>query len=271
MVWEVLLHPATVVFETVAQGTLQLHAPLWFGDTPTATRMAGHLRNIHRRVKGDVIDVGMPELGGYAATEPRDAMWAALTELHPVLWMYESFAYHGDGGPRQLTEEQRDQYVRELGVYLRLTGASAEDIPGSMAELDALYDKYWDFFGHSDTMNIVPETGEDNQELMVKAMQRNWHPSQQLAADMLHEVYEQFRTPILASFPERIQIKAGLSQVQRTEAVKALDDAQPLIRELQQPESERRIMRMMWGPDAIMLIESARELHRRALPWLPTS
>ena len=304
VVWEVLLHPATIVFETVAQATLQLqykpiaaglrdvdptshkgrdgtltvfdaferaqrnsgmHAPMWFGDTPTATRMAGFLHRIHGHVKGDVIDISTPELGGYAAAEPRDAMWAAITELHPILWMYERFAYHGEEGPRPLTDEQRDQYVREMGAYLRLVGADEEEIPNSMAELDALYDKYSEFFDHSDTINILPGTGENNQEIMAEAIKQNWDPSQQLAVDVLHEVYMQFETQIRATFPERIQAQAGLDETRRAEGAQALAGTQDLIREIQQPESERRIMRMMWGPDGVRLIESARELHQQVL------
>ncbi|MFI6062220.1 oxygenase MpaB family protein [Streptomyces sp. NPDC051286] len=302
--WEVLLHPATIVFETVAQATLQLlykpipagirdedpisrkaragtytvfdgferaqrnsgmHAPMWLGNTETATRMAAHLGRVHRHVKGDIIDVATPELGGYAAAEPRDAMWAAITELHSILWMYERFAYHGEEGPRPLTEAQRDQYVREMGAYLRLVGAAEDEIPGSMAELDALYDTYGDLFGTSETINVHPETGQDMHEVMSECMRRNWHPSHQLAVDVLEEVYQRFVTQILAAFPERIQIKAGLDEARRVEAARLLEDSQDLIRRMQLPENERRIMRMMWGPDGVALITNARDLHQQAL------
>jgi uncharacterized protein (DUF2236 family) len=304
IVWGVLLHPATIVFETIAQTTLQLqykpiaagirdndptshkgrdgtltifdgferlqrnsgmHAPMWFGDTPTATRMAEFLHKIHGHVHGDIIDVSTPELGGYAASEPRDAMWAAITELHPILWMYERFAYHIGGGPRRLTDEQRDQYVREMGAYLRLVGAIEEEIPSTMAELDALYEKHSDFFVHSETINILPETGENIQEILNQTLRQNWHPSQQLAVDVLHEVYTRFQDPIRATFPESLQIRIGLDQAQRAKVAQALEESQDLIRELQQPENERRLMRMMWGPDGVTLIESARELHQKAL------
>ncbi|WP_228562317.1 oxygenase MpaB family protein [Catenulispora rubra] len=304
IIWEVLLHPATIVFETVAQATLQMlykpiaagirdedpisrkaragtytifdafdraqrnsgmHAPMWLGDTATATRMAGHLHNIHQHVKGDIIDVGSPELGGYAASEPRDAMWAAITELHAILWMYERFAYHGDDGPRPLTDAQRDQYVREMAPYLRLVGAREDEIPKSMAELDALYDTYWDLFGRSDTINVFPKTGEDMHETTAKCIERNWHPTQHLAADVLMEVFQQFSTQILATFPKCLQIKAGLDESQRAAAAQALEDSRDLIRESQQPENDRRMMRMMWGPDGVTLIDSARELHRQVL------
>ncbi|MFD8725280.1 oxygenase MpaB family protein [Streptomyces sp. NPDC059629] len=304
VVWDVLLHPATIVFETVAQASLQLkykpivagvrdtdplyvkaragtltafdsfergqrnsgmHAPMWLGDTATASRMARHLHNIHQHVKGDIIDVSTPELGGYAASEPRDAMWAAITELHPILWMYENFAYHGDEGPRPLTDEQREQYVREMGAYLRLVGAEEREIPGSVAELDALYDRYEDLFGDSETMNIHPETGQDMHEAYAAATAKNWHPSQQLAVDVFKEVYDPFVEPILATFPERIQAKIGLDETRRAQAAQALKDAQETIRELQQPQNERRIMRMMWGPDGVALIDSARQLHQQVL------
>ncbi|MEW2120949.1 hypothetical protein AB0945_38555 [Streptomyces sp. NPDC005474] len=38
----------------------------------------------------------------------------------------------------------------------------------------------------------------------------------------------------------------------------------PLIWLARQPRVERRMMRVMWGPDAVKLIESARELHCQA-------
>lgn len=129
--WDVLLHPATLVFQTAAQGVLQLtykpilagirdwdplsrkaragtltlfdyfdrvqrnsgiHAPMWLGDRATAQRVAEHLGNIHAKVAADLIDSGAPELGGYSANSPRESMWAALTEMHSMLWIYESLA-----------------------------------------------------------------------------------------------------------------------------------------------------------------------------------
>jgi len=303
MTWEVLLHPATIVFETVAQGTMQLlykpiaagirdrdpisrkaragtftvfdgferfqrnsgmHAPMWLGDTPTAERMARHLHNIHGHVRGDIIDVGAPELGGYAASEPRDAMWAAITELHPILWMYERFAWQDDAAPRPLTDEQRDRYVREMGQYLRLVGAAEDKIPNSPAELDALYNEYADLFGRTPTIDLLPDTGENYHAIMEAVGKRNWHPSQQLAADLVEEVYGQFGRQIIATFPEWVQIRAGFDDTQRAVAARALEDSQDLIRSLQQPENERRIMRLMWGPDGVALIEHARQLHQQA-------
>ena len=79
-------------------------------------------------------------------------MWAALTELHPMLRMYEAFAFRGLKGPRRLESEQRDQFIREVGAYLRLHGAPEEEIPESMDQLSALYAKYAE---HDDFGEIV--------------------------------------------------------------------------------------------------------------------
>lgn len=124
VVWEVLLHPSTIFLQTIAQQMLQktykpilaglrdhdpisrrgqagtmtifdgfnraqrnsgIHAPMWLGDPYTARRVAQHLHNIHAKEAGDHIDIGDPELGGYAAKSPRDAMWSAITEIHDAL------------------------------------------------------------------------------------------------------------------------------------------------------------------------------------------
>ncbi|XVV38361.1 oxygenase MpaB family protein [Streptomyces sp. CA-100214] len=304
LTWEILLHPATVVFETCAQVSIQglympimagvrdedpmsrkaqagtmtafdafdrlqrnsgLHAPMWFGDTPTAERMAHHLHRIHGHVTGDLIDVGAPELGGYAAAGPRESMWAAITELHPIMYLYENFAYHGDSGPRRLSDEQRDQYVAEMESYIRLVGGGPEEeFPKSMAELEALYEKYEYLFGKTETLDIIPKTGQRFREIVEASIQKNWDPSQQLARDQLNAVHSMDGN-MLAALPEWFQIKAGLNEEQRAAAKQKLADSQDLIRELQQPENERRVVRLLWGPDAMTLIDNARELHQKAL------
>lgn len=303
IVWEVLLHPATVVFESAAQATYQvlykpitagvrdqdplamkaragtltyfdwferlqrnsgMHAPMWLGDTSTATKMATHLHRIHGHVTGEVIDVGEPELGGYAAAEPRDAMWAAITEMHSLLLMYEKFAWHGDEPPHALTPEQRDQYVRESAPYLRLVGAREEEIPTTMAELDALYDRDIALFGRTPTMNIDPVTGDNYLEVWQQVSKQNWHPSHQLAVDANEEVFDRWTHLMFATFPPKILETSGFDEQQQADLQEQLRQRQHEIRAFQQPENERRIMRLMWGPDGMNLIDSARQLHAEA-------
>jgi uncharacterized protein (DUF2236 family) len=303
-VWDVLLHPATIVFESIGQSILQLtykpiaagirdhdplsrkaragtltffdaferfqrnsgmHAPMWLGDTPTAERMAAHLHRVHQRVASDIIDIGAPELGGYAASGPRDAMWAALTEMDSMLHLYEAFAFHGSEPPRRLSAAQRDRFFAEAAAYLRLVGAPEADIPTSADDVEALYDNYDALFGHSETIDIIPETGQDYRTLSADVMKQNFHPSQAKAIGMLRSQFGELRLPVLAALRERTQRHAGLSEEDSARAEAALAEALPEIRRLQQPDAERDIMRLMWGPDGVMLIESARALHRDAL------
>lgn len=301
--WEVLLHPASIVFQSAAQAAEQflykpitaglrdadpvsrkaragkftmfdfferlqrnsgMHAPMWLGDTATATNMATHLHRIHGHVDGPVIDSDDLALGGYAASEPRDAMWAAITELHATMCAYEKLAWHGEEPPRPLTPAQRDQFVKEIGAYLRLVGAEESEIPQNMAELDALYEKYWPFFGLKDGVFRDRETGVHMLVQMRQVAQQNWDPSHTLATDALTEVYEQWHDVMNAVLPPNLQAAAGLSSDQIEASDEIIRAREADIRAIQNPENEARIMRLMWGPDGVDLIRNARLLQQEA-------
>ncbi len=301
VVWEVLLHPATIVFQYAAQGLLQgtynpivagvrdadpmsrkarngtltffdlfergqrnsgMHAPMWLGDTKTAQRMARHLHTIHKKVAGDIVDVGRPDLGGYAASEPRDAMWAALTEMHSMLWLYESFAFRDGTFPHRLSPQKRDQYMTETAAYCRLVGAPEDEIPTTMAQIAALYEKYASFFEHSNTVTVYPDgSGEDFGKLMAANMKKNFHRSQ-LAAFFNAIVLDHgiFRQLVAGASSGKTRRSMGLSPAKSRFAVTWMKLSLPFIWLMQQPPFERHYMRLMWGPDGVMLIESARKL-----------
>jgi uncharacterized protein (DUF2236 family) len=304
VVWEVLLHPATIVFQFAAQGLLQgtykpivagvrdrdpmsrnalggtltvfdlfergqrnsgMHAPMWLGDTATARRMARHLHNIHKKVAGDVIDVGHPELGGYAASEPRDAMWAALTEMHSMLWLYESFAFRDGRLPHRLPAPLRDRYIAEVAEYCRLVGGPEDEIPVSAAELAGLYAKYDDLFGQSPTLTIYPDTGADFAKLVSENMRKNFHRTQLAPAFYALALdHGLFRQLLAGGVSGKTRESIGMSPRRGDLAVTFTKLSLPLIWLLQQPPFERHYMRLMWGPDGVMLIESARRLHRQS-------
>lgn len=303
-VWDVLLHPATIVFHNSIQGFMQtiykpieagirdrdpisrkgrdgtltffdsferlqrnagMHAPMWLGDTATATAMARHLANIHKRVAGDVIDVGEPELGGYAATGHRELMWAALTEMHPMMRVYEAFAFRDGRLPHRLPQATRDQFIAESAVYVRLHGVPGDEIPMTTAELDALYDEYSDLFRHSETMKIIPETGEDFEEVMGKTMIKNFHITQFRAILPLVVQAIAFNLPISGVLSGKARRAMGLGPVRDNLALLSKKLVLPIVWLMQQPPIERYFMRLMWGPDGVVLIESARRLHRQAL------
>ena len=304
VVWEVLLHPATIVFQFAAQGLLQgtykpilagirdhdpmsrsarkgtmtffdlfergqrnsgMHAPMWLGDTGTARRMAKHLHNIHKKVAGDLIDVHHPELGGYAASEPRDAMWAALTEMHSMLWLYESFAFRDGRLPHRLSSAKRDRYIAEVAEYCRLVGAPEDEIPTTTAELAALYAKYDDLFGTSPTVSIYPDTKQDFSKLLAENMKNNFHRSQLGALfytiGLDHGLFRQLAAGAASAKTRR---SIGMSARRGRIAVAITKLSLPLIWLLQQKPFERHYMRLMWGPDGVRLIESARALRAKA-------
>ncbi|MGW0579925.1 oxygenase MpaB family protein [Streptomyces sp. NPDC002920] len=305
VVWDVLLHPATLIFLNAAQGLVQtqsykpigaglrdrdpismkaqngtltmrdvydrlarnagMHAPMWLGDTKTAQLMAKHLHNIHKKVAGDIIDISHPELGGYAASEPREAMWAALTEMHPMLRAYEAFAFRGGKLPHRLSPEKRDRFIAESGAYLRLVGAPEEDIPTTMAELATLYEKYADLFKPSRTVGIIPGLGEDYLELSSKVVKKNFHIShlRGLVPYLLQSVV--FTLPVTGALSSKARRSMGVGPVRSKVALASAKLALPLVWLLQQPPFEGYVLRRMWGPDAMRLIKSARRLHKQAL------
>jgi len=309
IVWQVLLHPATIVFQYAFQGLMQstykpviagvrdhdplsrnarkgtvtvfdlfergqrnsgMHAPMWLGDTVTARRMAKHLRNIHAKVAGDVIDVDDPELGGYAAAGPRDAMWAALTEMHSMLWLYESFAFRDGGLPRRLTPGERDRYLAETAAYCRLVGAPEDEIPTSMADLHGLYEKYDRLFGTSESIAFHPENRESFAIQLFTTMKKNFHRSQWPAmfyAGVLD--HGLFRQLAAGASSGRLRQSIGMGPMRSRIAVIAMKASLPFIWVMQRGLFERHYMRLMWGPDGVQLIESARELQRHALPEQP--
>ena len=303
VVWEVLLHPAAIVFQYAFQGLLQstykpiiagvrdrdpmsrdarkgtitffdlfergqrnsgMHAPMWLGDTETARRMAKHLHNIHKKVAGEMIDVGRPELGGYAASEPRDAMWAALTEMHSMLWLFESFAFRDGKLPHRLSPQKRDQFMAESAAYCRLVGAPEDEIPTTMAELAALYEKYDELFGSSDTITTYPDTGDDFAKLMAVGMKKNFHRSQ-LSALFNAVVLDHglFRQLAAGGSSGRTRRSIGFSPARAKVAVVCTKLSLPFIWLMQRGPFERHYMRLMWGPDGVMLIESARKLQQQ--------
>jgi hypothetical protein len=66
-------------------------------------------------------------------------MWAALTEMHPMIWVYEAFAFRDGTLPHRLPPEKRDQFIAETAEYCRRVDSPEIEIPHSMAELRALY------------------------------------------------------------------------------------------------------------------------------------
>ncbi|WEK60206.1 MAG: oxygenase MpaB family protein [Candidatus Microbacterium colombiense] len=305
VVWELVLHPSTIFFHHAAQQLSQdvykpikagirdgepivrkavkgeftifdaferlqrgaaMHLPMWLGDTETAERMAAHLHKIHSHVAGDVIDSAAPELGGYLASSPRESLWAGITELHPMLRAYESFAFQGlFGAPRRLPDDVRDQFAREMGAYLRLHGAPEDEIPSTMQELSALYAKYDDLFGHTSTLSIRPEDGQDYEVLLRESSKKNINGSHVKVLLIFGLTTGLLGKPVLGALPSKTRQGHGLDEKASRRALRARVTIRPLAWLLQRGPIERYFMRLLWGEDGVMLITSARELHKKVL------
>lgn len=239
-----------------------MHLPLWLGDTPTAEHTAQWLHKIHSKVKGDFIDFARPELGGYDASSPRESMWAAITEMHPMLRVYEAFAYRDGKKPHRLTDAQRDQFVNEAGAYLRLHGAPEEEIPRTMAELGALYDKYAPLWEHSSTISKL-ESGEDYSELISKSISKNFKLSHIRAVRPMMVAFFLVQKPVAGALPSKLREKMGMAPEESRKAERRARRFLPIARLLQWGPVQRHYMRILWGADGVMLIESARKLHEQ--------
>ena len=303
LAWEVLLHPATIVFQSAVQFILQLtynpvfagvrdhdpiskkaragtltlfdafergqrnsgiHAPMWLGDMDTARRVSGHLIRIHEKVKGDMIDIGRPELGGYEANSPRESMWAALTEMHTMLWTYERLAFRKFGLPRRLPAEVRDAYIREVKGYCRLFPHKEEDLPNSMAELRALYERDAHLFGGTNTLTTIPATGQNFLKLWHDSVKKNYHPSQFRVRVQMFFQEKLLKLPAWAAVSSKTRRNSGISSRKEKGILLAWWLMLPVIWLVQQGPIERYFMRMMWGPDSVKLITNARKLHAQA-------
>lgn len=84
-----------------------------YGSTEMATRAIEKVKQIHSKVSG------IDELGqSYSATDPHLLGWVHLTETRSFMSACES--YHR----RNLTQSQKDQYVREMTSLGAMMGAS---------------------------------------------------------------------------------------------------------------------------------------------------
>lgn len=303
LAWDILLHPAVIVFQSPAQFILQLtykpvvagvrdwdpvskkahrgeltlfdvfdrgqrnsgiHAPMWLGDGDTAKRVSQHLIRVHEKVAGDLIDVGEPELGGYDANSPRDSMWAALTEMHSMLWIYERLGFKGLKRTGRLAPELRDRYIAEVSEYCRLFPHDENELPQSMADLQKLYQKYDKLFGVTKTLAIIPETGENFHEVWQDSIKKNYHPSQRKVKLQFFFQEGLFKLFAMGAVSGKTRKNSGLTPGKEKVVVTARVALLPLVWLLQIPPVERYFLRMMWGPDAVELVAEARKRHKAA-------
>lgn len=191
-------------------------------------------------------------------------MWAALTEMHSMLWAYERLGFHGFRLPRRLPAELRDRYISEVSEYCRLFPHDESELPKSMDDLKRRYQKYDKLFGVTRTLPIIPDTGRDFHKLWMDSIKKNYHPSQRKVKIQLLFQEGLFKLLAMAAVSGKAQKNSGISPGKEKIILASRVALLPLVWLLQKPPIERYFLRMMWGPDAVELVNAARKLHAEA-------
>lgn len=148
--------------------------------------------------------------------------------------------------------------------YVRLFNAPEDEIPTTMAQLSKLYEKYAPLFGNSETMDIIPQTGQNYRKLMMESMKKNFHRSQLRVLLLMVLQYGFFILPVLGAVSPKTRQSKGVSGTKERLARISRPLSLPLIWLLSRGPFERYFMRLLWGPDGVKLITQARELHKKA-------
>ena len=109
--------------------TSAYEATVTFGDRAAATRAAEQVKAIHERVRGVDTVTGQP----YAAGDPALLLWVHVALVDSGLAAADLI-----GTP--LTPADADRYVAEMRIAAELLGVPHEQVPGSVAGLQAYID-----------------------------------------------------------------------------------------------------------------------------------
>ncbi len=108
--------------------TAQYVGTVTYGSTVEAQRAAARVRGMHRKVRGVDEESGQP----YAASDPALLAWVHVTEV-------DSFLTTTRRGGLALTDAEADAYVAEQARANALLGLPVDQVPQSVAEIDAYY------------------------------------------------------------------------------------------------------------------------------------
>jgi uncharacterized protein (DUF2236 family) len=103
-----------------------------FGSRAQADRLTRRVRAMHRRVSGRLSEPVGPYPAGtaYRADDPELLLWVLFTLVDSALVVYRKYV-----GPLSRAEEAA--YWEDYKIVGRLFGLAAEELPASLAELDA--------------------------------------------------------------------------------------------------------------------------------------
>ena len=122
--------------------TLAVPLPIVFGAKDAADACATRLFNYHRPLSGTSADGTTP----YAAVDPEDMLFAAVTISHAALIAYERFDFVDGALPTRLPDADRDRYFDEMAHLAIAMGVPADDVPRTADAVAAYYRSVGDKF-----------------------------------------------------------------------------------------------------------------------------
>ncbi|HEX4106725.1 MAG TPA: oxygenase MpaB family protein [Solirubrobacteraceae bacterium] len=229
------------------QRTVGVPMPILLGDTPTADRVASHLRRFHGGMTGVVpgshserYDAGSPEL----------VVFAHVTIFHAFLRNYEALAFGPGRRPARLPQAQRDRYFQELVPFAELMGVPRALVPDSTAAVADYYaaiaGQYGEIPGHAQARPAIRRAS-------LRAARRQDLPLVPLAI-----AFTVSQLLALAIVPRPVRRLLGIPAALDPALAAALAAARPGFAPLVLPTVGDRLTRTVAGPDALRLIRAAR-------------
>lgn len=288
MVWRVLTHPATPAMLTQVTGLLELPdaglfstvfdhdplaraamrgrvrpsmvnnrlrrtagvpVPLILGDTPTADRVAAHLRGFHSKMQGTIPSSGEP----YDAAGSDLVVFAHVTIMHAALRVYETTGFVGRHFPRRLNDKDRDRYFAEAAQFAIMMGARSEDIPRSVAEVRDYYERH--------AAHYYPRGGdEDVVRPMLKSVGSVLRHPGDVDTAMITLALLASNIAAIAIAPAPVRRLFRIPKAADPLIITVFRLIQPIFALLTVPAIGDRVDTYIVGPDAVELARSARAL-----------
>jgi uncharacterized protein (DUF2236 family) len=226
--------------------------PLLLGDTPTADRVAAHLRRMHAKMSGVV-----PGTVGehYAAGSAELVVFAHVTIAHAFLRTYEALAYHDGHGPERLPDVERDRYFREFVPLATLMGAPASMVPDSASAVAEYYASIADRYETlPEWQAALPAMGlatlsPGRLRHLARAPGALWYDATLVAA--------------FAIVPRSVRRLYGVPRLLDLPLERSLDATRAAFASLAIPAVGDRALAGVIGPDGVELVRAAR--HTMAL------
>jgi uncharacterized protein (DUF2236 family) len=216
-------------YERLAR-TAKVLSTIGFGSKRDADRVTARVRALHRRVRGALAEPVGPYPAGtpYRADDPELLMWVLFTLVDSAAVVYRKYV-------RSISRQEEAALWQDYRVVGRLFGLRDDDMPGTLAELDAYRRSMLD----GDRLHVSRWARERARKIVLEP------PVPWLARPLLETV--NFIT--IALLPDRIREQYGFSPLPPAAVRKALVAGGAAY-------SKRAVLPLL--PDQLRLVPAAR-------------